>query len=47
MQVQKQLGKKVGNKIYPNYVIVLPEKLIKDAGFKPGEKLKQRKAQLC
>lgn len=39
MQIQKQLGKKVGNKIYPKYVVVIPEKVIQDAGFKPGEKL--------
>jgi len=40
MQVQRQLGKKVGKKIYPKYVIVIPEKLIKKAGFKAKTKLK-------
>jgi len=39
MQVQKQLGKKVGNKIYPKYVVVIPEEKIKEAGFKEGDKL--------
>jgi len=39
MQIQKQVGKKVGNKIYPKYVIVIPEKTLKEAGFKQGDKL--------
>ena len=40
MQIQKQLGKKVGNKIYPKYVIVIPPEIIEESGLKEGEKLK-------
>jgi bifunctional DNA-binding transcriptional regulator/antitoxin component of YhaV-PrlF toxin-antitoxin module len=39
MQIQKQVGKKVGKKVYPKYVVVIPEKLIKKAGFKAKDKL--------
>lgn len=37
MQIQKQLGKKVGDKIYPKYVVVIPEQVLNDAGFKEGD----------
>ena len=36
MKLQKQLSKKVGDKVYYKYVLVFPEKVIKDAGFKEG-----------
>ncbi|MEK6935931.1 MAG: AbrB/MazE/SpoVT family DNA-binding domain-containing protein [Nanoarchaeota archaeon] len=39
MQIQKQLGKKVGNKVYPKYVIVIPPEIIEQSGLKEGEKL--------
>jgi|TARA_Y100000310_G_scaffold270220_1_gene283897 bifunctional DNA-binding transcriptional regulator/antitoxin component of YhaV-PrlF toxin-antitoxin module len=37
MKIQKQLSKKTENKIYNKYVVVLPEKLIKESGLKEGE----------
>ena len=39
MRIQKQLSKKRGKKVYYKYVIVLPEKVLKKAGFKPGQEL--------
>ncbi len=39
MKIQKQLSKKRGDKVYHKYVVVLPEELIKKAGFKAGEDL--------
>lgn len=39
MQIQKQLGKKVGNKVYPKYVIVIPPHIIEQSGIKEGELL--------
>ena len=39
MKIQKQLSKKTDNKIYNKYVVVLPEKLIKESGLKEGEEL--------
>ena len=39
MKIQKQLSKKTENKIYNKYVIVLPEKLIKESELKKGEEL--------
>jgi len=39
MQIQKQLGKKVGNKVYPKYVVVIPPKIIEESGLKEGELL--------
>lgn len=40
MKIQKQLSKKRGDKIYYKYVIVLPEELLKKAGFKAKQELK-------
>lgn len=39
-KLQKQMSRKVGKKEYSKYVIVLPEKEIKMAGFIEGEELK-------
>lgn len=39
-KLQKQLSRKVGNKKYPKYVVVIPEKDVKKAGFSEGEELK-------
>lgn len=39
MKIQKQLSKKTDKKVYDKYVVVLPEKLIKDSKLKPGEDL--------
>ena len=42
MKVQKQLSKKIGDKTYHKYVVVLPEKVIKKAGFKEGDELEAK-----
>jgi bifunctional DNA-binding transcriptional regulator/antitoxin component of YhaV-PrlF toxin-antitoxin module len=39
MKIQKQLSKKTKTKTYSKYDIVLPEKLVKVSGLKPGEEL--------
>jgi len=38
--LQKQLSRKVGNKKYPKYVVVISPKIIAKAGLKEGQKLK-------
>jgi bifunctional DNA-binding transcriptional regulator/antitoxin component of YhaV-PrlF toxin-antitoxin module len=40
MKIQKQLSKKIGEKSYHKYVIVLPEEIIEKSGFKEGDELK-------
>ena len=40
MKIQKQLSKRVGEKVYYKYAVVLPEKLIEESGIKVGEELK-------
>ena len=39
MYLQKQLSKKVGDKEYAKWVIVVPPKLIDKLGWKAGEEL--------
>jgi bifunctional DNA-binding transcriptional regulator/antitoxin component of YhaV-PrlF toxin-antitoxin module len=39
MRLQKQLSRKVENKEYPKYVVTLPPKSIKQAGWKEGIEL--------
>jgi len=39
MKIQKQLSKKVGDKIYYKYVIVLPEDLVKNSELKETDEL--------
>ncbi|MBT3691400.1 AbrB/MazE/SpoVT family DNA-binding domain-containing protein [archaeon] len=39
MKIQRQVSDKRGDKIYYKYVVVLPEGVVKDAGFKEGEEL--------
>ena len=39
MKVQRQFVNKRGDKSYYKYVIVVPPELIKEAGFKEGDKL--------
>ena len=39
-KLQKQLSRKVGNKEYSKYVIVMPSEEIKKAGFREGQELK-------
>lgn len=38
-KLQKQVSRKVGNKEYSKYVIVIPEDKIKEAGLKEGQEL--------
>ena len=40
VQIQKQLSRKVGDKEYIKYVLVIPPKNVKEAGFKEGQELK-------
>jgi len=39
MYLQKQLSKKVGDKEYAKWVIVVPPKIIEKLGWKSGEEL--------
>ena len=39
MKIQRQLYKKVGDKNYYKYDVVLKEKDVLEAGFKPGDSL--------
>ncbi len=39
MRLQKQLSKRVGEKKYAKYVIVIPPKTIDKLGWKAGEEL--------
>lgn len=39
MRLQKQLSRKVGNKEYPKWVIIVPPKQIETLGWKEGEYL--------
>ena len=39
MNLQKQLSRKVGDKEYAKYVIVIKPKIIKKLGWKDGEEL--------
>ena len=36
-KLQKQMSRKIGDKKYSKYVIVIPKSEIKKAGFKEGE----------
>ena len=38
-KLQKQLSRKVGNKKYPKYVVVIPPEKIKEAKLGEGDKL--------
>lgn len=40
VKLQKQVSRKVGDKKYSKYVIVIPGPEIKKAGFKEGQELK-------
>jgi formylmethanofuran dehydrogenase subunit D len=41
MKIQKQLSRKgKENKDYYKYVIILPEELLKESGFKEGDEIK-------
>ena len=39
MNLQKQLSKKVGDKEYAKWVLVVPPKIIEKLGWKAGEEL--------
>ena len=39
MYLQKQLSKKIGEKEYAKYVIVIPPNTVKELGWKAGEEL--------
>lgn len=39
MKLQKQLSRKVGDKEYAKYVMVIPPKIIKKAKLKDGDEL--------
>lgn len=39
MRLQKQLSRKVGDKEYAKWVLVLPTEVVKSAGWKEGEEL--------
>lgn len=39
MNLQKQLSKKIGDKEYAKWVLVIPPKLIEKLGWKAGEEL--------
>ena len=39
MRLQKQLSRKVGNVIYPKWVIVIPPEKIKEANWKENTEL--------
>jgi len=39
MKLQKQHTKKKGEKDYPKYVVVIPESIIEESGFKEGDEL--------
>jgi len=39
MRLQKQLSRKVGNKEYPKWVLVIPPDKIEEAGLKEGQEL--------
>jgi len=38
-KLQKQLSRKVGDKKYPKYIVVIPPEKIKEVGFKEGQEL--------
>ena len=39
-KLQKQLSRKVGDKEYDKWVLIIPPKTIKEVGFKEGQDLK-------
>lgn len=39
-RLQKQVSRKVKDKEYSKYVLIIPSKEIREAGFKEGEELK-------
>jgi len=39
-KLQKQISRKVGDKEYAKYVVVIPKEDVENAGFKEGEEIK-------
>ena len=39
MKLQKQLSRKVEDRVYPKYVVTIPPKQIEEAGWKEGTEL--------
>lgn len=39
MKLQRQIGKRINEKEYPKYVIVIPPKAVKKSGLKEGQRL--------
>ena len=39
MKLQKQLSRKLNNKEYPKYVVIIPPKQIEEVGWKEGTEL--------
>lgn len=39
-KLQKQLSRKVGDKEYAKYVIIIPPEKVREAGFKEGQDIK-------
>lgn len=42
MKLQKQISRKIGNKEYPKWVLVIPPNIIEEAGLRDGDELKPR-----
>lgn len=42
MKLQRQTSRKYGDKEYAKYAVVIPENLIKDLDWKPGQELKAK-----
>lgn len=40
MQIQKHLSKKVGDKVYYKYVLVIPNEIMQSSNLDEGKKLK-------
>lgn len=42
MKLQKQLSRKVGDKEYPKYMVVIPPKKVEELGWKEGTELEPK-----
>ena len=42
MKLQKQTSRKIGNKEYSKYVIIIPSEAIKELKWKEGEEIKSK-----
>lgn len=39
MKLQKQLSRKVGNVVYPKWLVVIPPEIVREIGWREGEEL--------